>query len=150
MRGCVKLTVALDTADSEFPPHLDIYIEDPHLPPQLGLLPGAQVYFSQLEKKVSRSHNVYCCFRSSTYVQVLSFPPETTISVPLPHIYLAELLQSGQAPFQATASCHIVSVFNLQLLWVCAHCTSLCPQGRCTRQGSTCPTQTCVSQASIR
>ncbi|XP_073090945.1 CST complex subunit CTC1 isoform X2 [Manis javanica] len=150
VRGCVKLTVALDTADSEFPPHLDIYIEDPHLPPQLGLLPGAQVYFSQLEKKVSRSHNVYCCFRSSTYVQVLSFPPETTISVPLPHIYLAELLQSGQAPFQATASCHIVSVFNLQLLWVCAHCTSLCPQGRCTRQGSTCPTQTCVSQASIR
>lgn len=33
---------------------------------------------------------------------------------------------------------------------MCAHCTSLCPQGRCTRQGSTCPTQTSISQASIR
>ncbi|XP_036125294.1 CST complex subunit CTC1 [Molossus molossus] len=149
-RGYVKITVALETADCEFPPHLDIYIEDPHLPPPLGLLPGARVYFNQLEKRVSRSHNVYCCFRSSTYVQVLSFPPETTVSVPLPHIYLAGLLQGGQVPFQAIASCHIVSVFSLQLLWVCAHCTSLFLQGRCSQQGSTCPTQTPVSQASIR
>ncbi|KAM5214984.1 CST complex subunit CTC1 isoform 1-T1 [Hipposideros larvatus] len=149
-RRCVKLTVALETADCEFPPHLDIYIEGPHLPPPLGLLPGARVYFNQLEKRVSRSHNVYCCFRSSTYVHVLSFPPETTIRAPLPHIYLARLLQGGRAPFRATASCHIVSVFSLQLLWVCAHCTSLCPQGRCTLQGSTCPTQTSVSQANIR
>uniref|UniRef100_A0A8C9A775 CST complex subunit CTC1 n=1 Tax=Prolemur simus TaxID=1328070 RepID=A0A8C9A775_PROSS len=150
MTGCVKLTVALQTADCDSPPHLDIYIEDPHLPPLLGLLPGARVHFVQLEKRVSRSHNVYCCFRSSTYVQVLSFPPETTISVPLPRIYLAELLQGGRAPFQATASCHIVSVFSLQLCWVCAHCTSICSQGKCTREDPTCPTQTSVSQASIR
>ncbi|XP_037665190.1 CST complex subunit CTC1 isoform X2 [Choloepus didactylus] len=150
LRECVKLTVALETADCEFPPHLDIYIEDPHLPPPLGLLPRARVYFTQLEKRVSRSHNVYCCFRASTYVQVLSFPPETTTSAPLPHVYLAELLQGGRAPFQATASCHIVSVFSLHLLWVCTHCTSLCPQGRCTRQGTSCPAQTSVSQASIR
>ncbi|XP_005878849.1 PREDICTED: CST complex subunit CTC1 [Myotis brandtii] len=149
-RGCVKITVAVETADCEFRPHLDIYIEGPHLPPPLGLLPGARVYFNQLEKRVSRSHNVYCCFQSSTYMQVLSFPPETTVSVPLPHIYLARLLQGGQAPFQAVASCHIVSVFSLQLLWVCAHCTSVSIQGRCTHQGSTCPTQTSVSQASIR
>ncbi|KAJ8783719.1 hypothetical protein J1605_008762 [Eschrichtius robustus] len=149
-RRCVKLTIALETADCEFPPHLDIYIEDPHLPPPQGLLPGARVYFNQLEKKVSRSHNVYCCFRSSTCVQVLSFPPDTTISAPLPHIYLAELLQGDKAPFRATASCHVVSVFSLQLLWVCAHCTSICPQGRCTRQSPACPTQTSISQASIR
>uniref|UniRef100_A0A8D0SRV7 CST complex subunit CTC1 n=1 Tax=Sus scrofa TaxID=9823 RepID=A0A8D0SRV7_PIG len=150
VRRCAKLTVALETADCEFPPHLDIYIEDPHLPPPLGLLPGARVYFSQLEKRVSRSRNVYCCFRSSTYVQVLSFPPDTTISAPLPHIYLAELLQGDKAPFRATASCHVVSVFSLQLLWVCAHCTSLCLQGRCTRQNPTCSIQTPISQASIR
>ncbi|XP_050621197.1 CST complex subunit CTC1 isoform X3 [Macaca thibetana thibetana] len=150
MRRCVKLTVALETAGCEFPPHLDVYIEDPYLPPSLGLLPGARVHFSQLEKRVSRSHNVYCCFRSSTYVQVLSFPPETTISVPLPYIYLAQLLQGGQSPFQATTSCHIVSVFSLQLFWVCAYCTSICPQGKCSRLGPTCPTQTSVSQATIR
>nr|XP_035950440.1 CST complex subunit CTC1 [Halichoerus grypus] len=149
-RASVKLTVAVEAADCLSHPHLDIYIKEPHLPPPLGLLPGARVYFGQLEKKMSRFHNVYCCFRPSTYLQVLSFPPETTISAPLPHIFLAELLQGGRAPFQASASCHIVSVFSLQLLWVCAHCTSLCPQGRCTRQGSTCPTQTSVSQASIR
>ncbi|XP_072796764.1 CST complex subunit CTC1 isoform X3 [Vicugna pacos] len=150
IKRCVKLTVALETADCEFPLHLDIYIEDPHLPPPLGLLPGARVYFSQLEKRVSRSHNVYCCFRSSTYVQVLSFPPDTTISAPLPHIYLAELLQGRRALFRATASCHVVSVFSLQLSWVCAHCTSLCPQGRCTCQSPSCPSQTSISQASIR
>lgn len=50
----VKLTVALEMADCEYPPHLDIYIEDPHLPPQIGLLPGARVLFSQLEKRISR------------------------------------------------------------------------------------------------
>lgn len=150
VRRCVKLTVALETADYKFPPHLDVYIEDPHLPPPLGLLPGARVYFYQLEKRVSRSHNVYCCFRSSTCVQVLHFPPDTTVSVPLPHIYLAELLQGDKAPFRATASCHVVSVFSLHLLWVCAHCTSICPQGRCPRQSPACPTQTSVSQASIR
>ncbi|XP_032136249.1 CST complex subunit CTC1 isoform X5 [Sapajus apella] len=55
VRRCVKLTVALETSDCEFPPHLDVYIEDPHLPPLLGLLPGARVHFSQLEKRVSRS-----------------------------------------------------------------------------------------------
>ncbi|XP_049622071.1 CST complex subunit CTC1 [Suncus etruscus] len=149
-RRCVILTVALKTADYKFAPHLKIYIDDPHLPPPLGLLPGAQVYFSKLEKKISRSNNVYCRFRSSTYVRVLSFPQETTIRTSLPHVYLAELLQGDQIPLQATASCHIVSVFSLQLRWVCAHCTSLCLQGRCTRQDSTCSTQTSVSQASIR
>uniref|UniRef100_A0A8D0Y8P4 CST complex subunit CTC1 n=1 Tax=Sus scrofa TaxID=9823 RepID=A0A8D0Y8P4_PIG len=71
-------------------------------------------------------------------------------SAPLPHIYLAELLQGDKAPFRATASCHVVSVFSLQLLWVCAHCTSLCLQGRCTRQNPTCSIQTPISQASIR
>ncbi|XP_047403460.1 CST complex subunit CTC1 isoform X3 [Sciurus carolinensis] len=150
VRRCVKLTVAIGTADSEFLPRLDIYIEDPHLPPPLGLLPGARVHFNQLEKRISRSHNVYCCFRSSTYVQVLSFPPETTVSAPLPHIYLAELQQGNWGPFQATASCHVISVVSLQLLWVCAHCTSVCPQGRCIRQGPACSTQTSISQASIR
>ncbi|XP_040099346.1 CST complex subunit CTC1 isoform X1 [Oryx dammah] len=150
VRRCVKLTVALETADYKFPPHLDVYIEDPHLPPPLGLLPGARVYFYQLEKRVSRSHNVYCYFRPPTCVQVLHFPPDTPVSVPLPHIYLAELLQGDKAPFRATASCHVVSVFSLHLHWVCAHCTSICPQGRCPRQSPACPTQTSVSQASIR
>ncbi|XP_055970947.1 CST complex subunit CTC1 isoform X2 [Sorex fumeus] len=149
-RGCMKLTVALETADCKFRPHLNIYIDEPHLSPRLGLLPGALVYFSKLEKRISRLYNVYCCFQPTTHVQVLSFPRETMIRPSLPHIYLAELLQGDQVPFQATASCHIVSVFSLQLLWVCAHCSCLCVQGRCTAQCSTCPTQTSVSQASIR
>ena len=50
----MKITVALEIDDCEFPPHLDVYIEAPHLPPPLGLLPGARVYFNQLEKRVSR------------------------------------------------------------------------------------------------
>lgn len=136
--------------DCEYPPHLDIYIEDPQLPPQIGLLPGARVHFSQLEKRISRSNIVYCCFRSSTSVQVLSFPPETKASAPLPHIYLAELLQGDRPPFQATTSCHIVYVLSLQILWVCAHCTSICPQGKCSRRDPSCPSQRAVSQANIR
>ncbi|XP_029402132.1 CST complex subunit CTC1 isoform X3 [Mus pahari] len=146
----VKLTVALEMDDCEYPPHLDIYIEDPQLPPQIGLLPGARVLFSRLEKRISRSNIVYCCFRSSTSVQVLSFPPETKASAPLPHIYLAELLQGDRPPFQATTSCHIVYVLSLQILWVCAHCTSICPQGKCSRQDSSCPSQRAISQANIR
>ncbi|XP_040856733.1 CST complex subunit CTC1 [Ochotona curzoniae] len=146
----VKLTVVLQTADCEFPPHLDIYVEDPHWPCLQGVLPGALIHFSQLEKKVSRSHNVYCCFRSSSYMQILNFPPESTVSVPLPSIYLAQLVQGGQIPFQATVSCHIVSVFSLQLHWICTRCTSLCPQGRCIRQSPACSTQMSISQASIR
>ncbi|XP_051036266.1 CST complex subunit CTC1 isoform X2 [Phodopus roborovskii] len=146
----VKLTVALEMDACDYPPHLDIYIEDPHLPPQIGLLPGARVHFSQLEKKISRSNIVYCCFRPTTSVQVLSFAPETKARAPLPHIYLAELLQGGSVPFQATTSCHIVLVLSLQILWVCAHCTSISPQGRCSRQDHNCPAQTAVSQASVR
>ncbi|XP_057632490.1 CST complex subunit CTC1 isoform X3 [Chionomys nivalis] len=117
-----------------------------------GLLPGARVHFSQLEKKISRSNSVYCCFRPSTSVQVLSFPPETKVRAPLPHIYLSELLQGGQGqvPFQATTSCHIVLVLSLQILWVCAHCTSISPQGRCSRQDHNCPAQTAISQANVR
>ncbi|XP_055450386.1 CST complex subunit CTC1 isoform X1 [Psammomys obesus] len=150
IKSGVKLTVALETDGQEYPPHLDVYIEDPHLPPPMGLLPGARVHFSQLEKKISRSHVVYCCFRPSTSVQVLSFPPETRARAPLPHIHLAELLQGGPAPFQATASCHIVFVLSLQILWVCAHCASVCPQGKCSRQDPCCPAQRAISQASVR
>ncbi|XP_028635969.1 CST complex subunit CTC1 isoform X1 [Grammomys surdaster] len=146
----VKLTVALEMDDCEYPPHLDIYIEEPHLPPQIGLLPGARVLFSQLEKRISRSNIVYCCFRSTTSVQILSFPQETKPSAPLPHIYLAELLQGDRPPFQATISCHIVYVLSLQILWVCAHCTSICPQGKCSRRDPSCPSQRAVSQANIR
>lgn len=152
VKAGVKLTVALEMDGCDYPPHLDIYIEEPHLPPQIGLLPGARVHFSQLEKKISRSNTVYCCFRPSTSVQVLSFPPPTKVRAPLPHIYLSELLQGGQGqvPFQATTSCHIVLVLSLQILWVCAHCTSISPQGRCSRQDHNCPAQAAISQASIR
>ncbi|XP_038182848.1 CST complex subunit CTC1 isoform X4 [Arvicola amphibius] len=152
VKAGVKLTVALDMDGCAYPPHLDIYIEEPHLPPQIGLLPGARVHFSQLEKKISRSNIVYCCFRPSTSVQVLSFPPETKVRAPLPHIHLSELLQGGQGrvPFQATASCHVVLVLSLQILWLCAHCASLSPQGRCSRQDHNCPAQAAISQANIR
>ncbi|XP_057632491.1 CST complex subunit CTC1 isoform X4 [Chionomys nivalis] len=152
VKAGVKLTVALEMDGCAYPPHLDIFIEEPHLPPQIGLLPGARVHFSQLEKKISRSNSVYCCFRPSTSVQVLSFPPETKVRAPLPHIYLSELLQGGQGqvPFQATTSCHIVLVLSLQILWVCAHCTSISPQGRCSRQDHNCPAQTAISQANVR
>ncbi|XP_037020873.2 CST complex subunit CTC1 isoform X3 [Artibeus jamaicensis] len=142
LAGCTSCL----TVQDEWTLELESSQDTPDVPSVNTALPKS----SLTDLLSGRSHNVYCCFRPSTYTQVLSFPPETTVSAPLPHIYLAELLRGGQAPFQAVASCHIVSVFSLQLLWVCAHCTSLFLQGRCTHQGSTCPTQTSVSQANIR
>lgn len=69
------------------------------------------------------------CLQHSFGCFLTQFPPPSFFfSAPLPHIYLAGLLQGGRSPFRATASCHIVSVFSLQLFWVCAHCTSICHQ----------------------
>ncbi|XP_007483188.1 CST complex subunit CTC1 isoform X2 [Monodelphis domestica] len=146
----VKLTVALDAADVASPIPIDVYIEAPHSPLPLGLLPGARVYFQHLEKKVSRFQNVYCRFLPSSYLRILSFPTEAPVSSSLPHIYLAELQGDSLGPSPASASCHVVSVLSVQLLWICAHCTSICVQGQCSRQGPPCPTQASVSQANIR
>ncbi|XP_072497209.1 CST complex subunit CTC1 isoform X2 [Notamacropus eugenii] len=146
----VKLTVALDAADLASRIPIDVYIEAPHPPLPLGLLPGTRVYFQQLERKVSRFQNVYCRFLPSSYLRILCFPTEVPVSSSLPHVYLAELQGDSPGLTQAIASCHVVSVLSVQLFWVCAHCTSICVQGQCSRQGPPCPTQAAVSQANMR
>ncbi|XP_074081670.1 CST complex subunit CTC1 isoform X2 [Macrotis lagotis] len=146
----VKLTVALDAADLASRIPIDVYIETPHPPLPLGLLPGTRVYFQQLERKVSRFQNVYCRFLPSSYLRILCFPAEAPVSSNLPHIYLAELQGNSPETTRASASCHVVSVLSIQLLWICAHCTSICMQGQCNRQGPPCPTKASVSQANIR
>ncbi|XP_036624702.1 CST complex subunit CTC1 isoform X2 [Trichosurus vulpecula] len=144
----VKLTVVLDASASRIP--IDVYIEAPHPPLPLGLLPGTRVYFQQLERKVSRFQNVYCRFLPSSYLRILCFPTEAPASSSLPHVYLAELQGDCPGLTQAVASCHVVSVLSVQLFWICAHCTSVCVQGQCSRQGPPCPTKAAVSQANIR
>ncbi|KAM8999526.1 CST complex subunit CTC1 isoform X4 [Sarcophilus harrisii] len=146
----VKLTVALDAAELASRIPIDVYIEAPHPPLPLGLLPGTRVYFQQLERKVSRFQNVYCRFLPSSYLRILCFPAEIPASSNLPHVYLAELQRDSPGPTWASASCHVVSVLSVQLFWLCAHCTSVCVQGQCSRQGLPCPTQASVSQANIR
>ncbi|XP_027712983.1 CST complex subunit CTC1 isoform X2 [Vombatus ursinus] len=146
----VKLTVALGAADVAFRIPIDVYIEASHPPLPLGLLPGTRVYFQQLERKVSRFQNVYCRFLPSSYLRILCFPAEAPVSSSLPHVYLAELQGDSPGLTQASASCHVVSVLSVQLFWICAHCTSVCVQGQCSRQGPPCPTQAAVSQANIR
>ncbi|XP_068960221.1 CST complex subunit CTC1 isoform X3 [Petaurus breviceps papuanus] len=146
----VKLTVALDAANSASRIPIDVYIEAPHPPLPLGLLPGTRVYFQQLERRVSRFQNVYCRFLPSSYLRILCFPSEAPVSSSLPHVYLAELQGDSPGLTQAIASCHVVSVLSVQLFWICAHCTSICVQGQCSRQGPPCPTLAAVSQANIR
>uniref|UniRef100_F7B8L0 CST complex subunit CTC1 n=1 Tax=Ornithorhynchus anatinus TaxID=9258 RepID=F7B8L0_ORNAN len=145
--GSVKLTVWPGPGGPGFPTPLDVYLEMPHPVLPLGLLPGARVLFLRLQRKVSRSHNVYCRFLPSSSLRVLSFPAETgPRSVPCP----LELSGSHPGVPRARTSCHVVSVFSLQLRWVCSHCLSLCPQGQCSRMGNPCPTQAAVCQAFAR
>ncbi|XP_038624836.1 CST complex subunit CTC1 [Tachyglossus aculeatus] len=149
----VKLTVWPFPGGPSFPTPLDVYLEMPHSVLPLGLLPGARVLFLRLQRKVSRSHNVYCRFLSSSSLRVLSFPAETGSSpppLPPPLVFLAELPGSLPGVPRARTSCHVVSVFSLQIRWVCSHCVSLCPQGQCSRTGPPCPTPAAVCQAFAR
>ncbi|XP_014812705.1 PREDICTED: CST complex subunit CTC1 [Calidris pugnax] len=148
----VKLSVSVAPGS---PVVMDIYIAATYLQHLWGLLPGAKIFFQNLERKISRFHNVYCTYIASSCVTILSLPPS---HLPSPSSLAGEtsspslVFISNLQPHlsQARVLCHLSCVLTLSLQWVCSLCSSIFKEGRCTRPSPPCPSHTGVRQASAR
>ncbi|KAM6439400.1 CST complex subunit CTC1 isoform 2-T2 [Rhynochetos jubatus] len=151
----VKLSVSGTPVSSVV---LDVYIAATYLQHLGGLLPGAKILFQNLERKISRFHNVYCTYIASSCVSILSLPasllpfpsgPAGEASSP-PLVFLSNLQPALQHLPQARILCHLSCVLTLSLQWVCSLCSSIFKEGRCTRHSPPCPSHIGVRQASAR
>ncbi|KAM6309760.1 CST complex subunit CTC1 [Podargus strigoides] len=151
----VKLSVS---AASGSPAVVDVYITATHLQHLWGVLPGAKILFHNLERKISRFHNVYCTYIASSCVSIVSLPaphppfpasPAGEASSPS-FVFLSNLQPHRQHLPQARILCHLSCVLTLSLQWVCSLCSSIFKEGRCTRHSPPCPSRVGVRQASAR
>uniref|UniRef100_A0A8C8AYV1 CST complex subunit CTC1 n=1 Tax=Otus sunia TaxID=257818 RepID=A0A8C8AYV1_9STRI len=135
---------------------MDIYIAATYLQHLWGLLPGAKILFQNLERKISRFHNVYCTYIASSCVSIISLP---ALHLPFPSspageasspslVFLSSLQPHLQNLPQARILCHLSCVRTLSLQWVCSLCSSIFKEGRCTQHSPPCPSHTGVRQAS--
>ncbi|XP_063250092.1 CST complex subunit CTC1 isoform X2 [Prinia subflava] len=148
----VKLSIS---AASSSPVVLDVYITATYLQHLRGLLPGAKILFHNLERKISRFHNVYCTYIASSCVSIVSLPAS---HLPFPSgpageasspslVFLCNLRPQLS---QARILCHLSCVLTVCLQWICSLCSCIFKEGRCTRHNPPCPSQTGVRQASAR
>ncbi|XP_059677717.1 CST complex subunit CTC1 [Gavia stellata] len=151
----VKLSIS---AGPGSPVLVDIYIAATYLQHLWGLLPGAKILFQNLERKISRFHNVYCTYIASSCVSIISLPashppfpssPAGEASSPS-LVFLSNLQHHLQHLPQGRILCHLSCVRTLSLQWVCSLCSSIFKEGRCTRHSPPCPSHTGVRQASAR
>ncbi|XP_048783471.1 CST complex subunit CTC1 isoform X1 [Lagopus muta] len=151
----VKLSIS---AAAGSPVVLDIYIAATYLQHLRGLLPGAKILFQNLERKISRFHNVYCAYIASSCVTILSLPASHQLftsscagraSSPS-LVFISNLQHHLQTLPQARILCHVSCVLTLSLQWVCSLCSSIFKEGKCTRHSPPCPSHTGVRQASAR
>ncbi|XP_071415875.1 CST complex subunit CTC1 isoform X2 [Pithys albifrons albifrons] len=151
----VKLSVSVAPGSSVV---MDIYIIASYLQHVWGLLPGAKILFQNLERKISRFHNVYCTYIASSCVSIISLPashltfpnrPAGEASSPS-LVFLSTLQPHLQNWTQARILCHLSCVLTVYLQWVCSLCNSIFKEGRCTRHNPPCPSHTGVRQASAR
>nr|XP_041570408.1 CST complex subunit CTC1 isoform X2 [Taeniopygia guttata] len=151
----VKLSVS---AAPGSPVVMDVYIIATYLQHLRGLLPGAKILFQNLERKISRFHNVYCTYIASSCVSIISLPvshlpfpssPAEEASSPS-LVFLSSLRPQLQNPAQARILCHLSCVLTVCLQWICSLCSCIFKEGRCTRHNPPCPSQTGVRQASAR
>ncbi|XP_010294390.1 PREDICTED: CST complex subunit CTC1, partial [Phaethon lepturus] len=151
----VKLSVSVAPGS---PVVVDVYIAATYLQHLWGLLPGAQLLFQNLERKISRFHNVYCTYIASSCVSIVTLPAS---HLPLPSspaeeasspslVFLSNLQLHLQHLTQARILCHLSCVLTLSLQWVCSFCSSIFKEGRCTRYSPPCPSHIGVRQASAR
>ncbi|XP_063999461.1 CST complex subunit CTC1 isoform X2 [Pogoniulus pusillus] len=151
----VKLSVSV-ASDSHV--LMDIYIASTYLQHLWGLLPGAKILFQNLERRISRFHNVYCTYIASSCVSIISLPASClpfssrpAREAPLPSfMFLSSLQPHLQSLPRAQILCHLSCVLVLSLQWVCSLCSSIFKEGRCTRHSPACPSHTGVRQASAR
>uniref|UniRef100_A0A7M4DZG4 CST complex subunit CTC1 n=1 Tax=Crocodylus porosus TaxID=8502 RepID=A0A7M4DZG4_CROPO len=137
---------------------LNVYITTTFLKHLRGLLPGAKILFQNLERKISRFHNVYCIYVASSCIRIIALPvpgvllplsPKGPASSPQ-LVLLSSLLLQPCSLSHAQVFCHLSHVLALSLHWICSLCCSIFREGRCTRQSPPCPSYTGVSQASAR
>ncbi|XP_056196852.1 CST complex subunit CTC1 [Falco biarmicus] len=151
----VKLTISVAPG---CPVVMDIYIAATCLRQLWGLLPGAKIIFQNVERKISRFHNVYCTYIASSCVSIVSLPashlpfPSSPAGEASPPslVFLSSLQSHLQNLHQARILCHLSCVLALSLQWVCSLCSSIFKEGRCTRHNPPCPSHTGVRQASAR
>ncbi|OPJ69380.1 CST complex subunit CTC1 isoform A [Patagioenas fasciata monilis] len=149
----VKLSISVASGS---PGVVDIYIAATYLQHLQGLLPGAKILFQNLERKISRFHNVYCTYIASSCVSIVSLPAFPLPSSPAgeglspPLVFLSNLQPHLQHLPKARILCHLSCVLTLSLQWVCSLCSSIFKEGRCTRDNPLCPSRTGVRQASAR
>ncbi|KAH0628614.1 hypothetical protein JD844_009972 [Phrynosoma platyrhinos] len=120
----VKLTISPAPASSVW---LDVYIEAPFLPYLWGVLPGAKVLFSGLQRKISRH-------LGSTSV--------------LSGVYLYNVALQPPSLCQIKVICHLTCVLFMSLRWTCSVCSSAFIEGRCSQNHPPCLSHTGVSKAS--
>ncbi|XP_009978234.1 PREDICTED: CST complex subunit CTC1, partial [Tauraco erythrolophus] len=151
----VKLSVSVAPGS---PGVVDVYIAAASLQHLWGLLPGAKILLQNLERKISRFHNVYCTYIASSCVSILSLPAS---HLPFPSspageasspslVFLSNLQSHVQQLPRARILCHLSCVLTLSLQWVCSLCSSIFKEGRCTQRSPPCPSHIGVSQASAR
>ncbi|XP_059576491.1 CST complex subunit CTC1 isoform X2 [Alligator mississippiensis] len=151
----VKLSVIAAPSSSFV---LNVYITTTFLKHLRGLLPGAKILFQNLERKISRFHNVYCTYIASSCIRIVALPAPDVLLAPSPKgaasspplVLLSSLLLQPCSLSHAQAFCHLSHVLALSLHWMCSLCNSIFREGRCTRQSPPCPSYTGVSQASAR
>ncbi|XP_028939884.1 CST complex subunit CTC1, partial [Antrostomus carolinensis] len=151
----VKLSISVAPGS---PVAVDVYIAATYVQHLWGLLPGAKILFQNLERKISRFHNVYCTYIASSCVSIVSLPAS---HLPFPSspageasspslVFLSNLQPHLQHLPQARILCHLSCVLTLSLQWVCSLCSSIFKEGRCTRHSPPCPSHVGVRQASAR
>ncbi|XP_009868939.1 PREDICTED: CST complex subunit CTC1 [Apaloderma vittatum] len=151
----VKLSVSVASGS---PVVMDIYIAATYLQHLRGLLPGAKILFQNLERRISRFHNVYCAYIASSCVSIVALPashlpfPSSPAGEASPPslVFLSSLQPHLQNLPQARILCHLSCVLTLSLQWVCSLCSNIFREGRCTRHSPPCRSHTGVRQASAR
>ncbi|XP_043926804.1 CST complex subunit CTC1 [Protopterus annectens] len=148
----LRLTVA-DLSDHT--KTVNVYMDLGCLIYPLGLLPGAKTVFHCLERKYSRSNNVYCKHVPSSCLTVISFPSaesqglktsalsESALSS-LPSVHLFDLRFYPNQFTHGQVFCHITSVLQLTLQWLCSLCHSIFRKMHCTRTCPPCPSSSGV------
>ncbi|XP_067402084.1 CST complex subunit CTC1 isoform X2 [Emydura macquarii macquarii] len=157
----VKLSVSAAPGSSVV---LDVYVAVAYLDHLWGLLPGAKILFQNLQRKISRFHNVYCTYIASSCISILAPPPpglllssnpagtafkSSAATAPTP-VFLSNLLLQPRNLSQGQILCHLSCVLALSLQWICSICSSIFREGRCSRHSPPCPSHTGVSQASTK
>ncbi|XP_032629487.1 CST complex subunit CTC1 isoform X4 [Chelonoidis abingdonii] len=157
----VKLSVS---AAPGSPVVLDVYIAVAYLQRLWGLLPGAKILFQNLQRKISRFHNVYCTYIASSCISILALPRTCLLLSSNPAgiaskspaatspslVFLSNLLLQPHSLSQSQIFCHLSCVLALSLQWTCSICSSIFREGRCSRHSPPCPSHTGVSQASAK